>query len=407
MEQTNSALSNVKVADFSWAAAAPITTKNLADYGATVVRVESRTHLDSVRITGPFPNDKPGLNTSGFYADFNCSKFGMALNLKHAGAADVARKLIAWSDIVVESFTPGTMDRWGLAYDDIIKFKPDIIMLSSSMQGQTGPYHRYSGYGSQGAALAGLHHLTGWSDRPPAGPKGAYTDAIAPRYSIVALLAALDYRERTGEGQYIDLSQVEAAISGFLGPEILDFTVNERIAQPKGNRSNSAAPHGVFPCRGEDCWITIAVENDQHWHALREIATKQEWSADPRFATFAGRLAHQDELEEKIASWTISKDAFEFMEELQAAGVPSGVVQKACDLFKDPQLSARGHFRPLDHVEMGSLCYNGPAHELSETPARLRWAAPLLGEHTTYVLKELLNYTDKQVETLRAQGVLE
>lgn len=405
--ETLGALADVKVADFSWAAAAPITTKNLADHGATVIRIESRAHLDSIRITGPFPNDKPGLNTSGFYADFNCSKYGVALNLKKPEAISVAKRLVAWADVVVESFSPGAMANFGLAYEDIVKFKPDIIMLSSSMQGQTGPYKKYAGYGSQGAALAGMHYITGWPDRSPAGPKGAYTDAIAPRYSIVAILAALDYRERSGIGQYIDLSQVEAAISGFLAPEILDFEVNGRVAEAKGNRSAHAAPHGAYPCTGEDRWITISIEDDSKWDAFCGVVGRNEWTADSRFATVKKRHEHHDELDEQISTWTAPQDAFDLMEKLQNAGIPAGVVQKACDLFEDPQLEARGHFRALDHTEMGVLKYNGPAHLLSETPARLRWAAPLLGEHTHYVLKEFLGYTEKEIDALTDRGVLE
>jgi len=403
---TPAALEGVKVADFTWAAAGPIATKTLADHGATVVRVESRAHPDSVRLGSPFAGGTPGINRSGFFADFNSSKYDLALNLKRPEAYEVAKRLILWADVVVESFTPRVMAGWRLSYQDIVHFKPDVIMLSSCMQGQTGPFADYPGFGSQGAALAGFHYLTGWTDRIPAGPKGAYTDGIAPRYSVAAILAALDYRDRTGLGQHIDLAQVEAGIQ-FLGAELLDYTANGRIAERRANRSGNTAPHGSFPCQGEDRWITIVVETDDQWTALCRVMGDPAWAADARFRTLLGRLAHEDELETRIAEWTSGKEAFAAVEALQAAGVPAGVVQKASDLFDDPQLAHRQHFRPLDHAEMGTVAYNGPAHELSETPAVLRWAAPLLGEHTEYVLKELLGYSDAEVEALAAQDLLQ
>jgi benzylsuccinate CoA-transferase BbsF subunit len=403
---SSGALSDLKVADFSWAAAAPIATKNLADLGATVVRIESGVHIDSVRITGPFPNDKPGLNTSGFYADFNTSKYGVALDLSRPESRPVAERLIEWADVVVESFTPRIMAKWGLSYADIVTWKPDIIMLSSCMQGQTGPYRDYSGFGNQGAAIAGLHYLTGWPDIDPAGPKGAYSDAIAPRFSITSILAALDYRERTGKGQYIDMSQIETAISSFLVPEMLDYTVNGRLAHARGNRSSTAAPHGAFPCTGDDRWITIAVETDLQWEGLVAAIGDAAWVRDTRFASLAARRDHEDELEERLASWTRTLDAFEAVEMLQRHGVPAGVVAKAVDLFEDPQLAHRDHFWPLEHPEMGTYLYNGPAYRLSETPAIGRWAPPMLGEHTDYVLKELLGYSAAEIEALAAAGLL-
>ena len=401
-----SALEGIKIADFSWAAATPIATRMLADHGATVVRVESKSHADTVRITGPFRDNKPGLNKSGFFADFNSSKYGLALDMKRPAAHTIARRLIEWADVVVESFTPRVMAGWKLSYEDITRWKPDVIMLSSCMQGQTGPYRDYPGFGGQGAALAGLHYLTGWPDRIPAGPKGAYTDGIAPRFVASSILSAIEYRERTGQGQHIDFAQVEAAISGFMSTEVLECTVNGNIAQARGNRSRTAAPHGSFPCAGEDRWITIAVETEAQWSALCKAMGSPAWAAGGELKALAGRLARQDELERNIGEWTCTQDAFELAEKLQSAGVPAAPVQQARDLFDDPQLAHRGHFHALDHVEMGRVAYNGPAHLLSETPAKLRWAAPCLGEHTAQVLKEFLGYTDDDIAQFRAQELL-
>ena len=406
-EGPGTALDGVKVADFSWIAAGPIATKTLADHGATVVRIESATRVDTSRITGPFRDDKPGLNKSGFFADFNTSKYDLALNLKHPEAHEIAKRLILWSDVVVESFTPRVMQGYGLSYADIVQWKPDVIMLSSSMQGQTGPHREYRGYGGQGSALSGLHYVTGWPDRVSAGPKGAYTDSIVPRFSVTAILAALEYRARTGLGQCIDLGQIECAISSFLPTEVLDYTVNGRIAERHGNRSPDAAPHGSFPCAGDDYWITIAVETDDQWSALLEVLGHPAWANSQRFDTLLARLENEDELEERIAGWTCEQQPHAAVERLQAAGVPAAVVYKSVDLFDDPQLVHRNHFRELDHAEIGRVGYNGPAHELSETPAVLRWAAPLLGEHTEYVMTEILGYSDDEFRDFTARHILE
>jgi len=274
------------------------------------------------------------------------------------------------------------------------------------MQGQTGPFRDYPGFGGQGAALAGLHYLTGWPDRVPAGPKGAYTDGIAPRFVASAILAALEYRERTGLGQRIDFAQVEAAIAGFMGTEVLEFTVNGTIAGPRGNRSRQDAPHGCFPCAGEDRWITIAVTNEAQWFALRAAMGDPDWAAREDLQTAQGRLACQDELEAHLAAWTLGQDAFGLADSLQSVGIAAAPVQQARDLFQDPQLAHRGHFRTLEHAEMGSVAYNGPAHLLSETPAQLRWAAPCLGEHTQQVLKEFLGYSDAEIAQLTEQQLL-
>ena len=401
------ALDDIKVADFSWIAAAPIATKTLADHGATVVRIESQARLDTSRVTGPFQDDKPGLNRSGFFADLNTSKYDIALNLKHPDAHAIAKRLVSWADVVVESFTPSVMSGFGFGYEDIVQWKPDVIMLSSSMQGHTGPNREYRGYGGQGSALSGLHHVTGWPDRVPAGPKGAYTDSIAPRLAVAAILAALDYRDRTGVGQYIDLSQVECAISTFMSADVLDYTVNGRVTGRIGNRSPHAAPHGSFPGYGDDYWLALAVETEGQWIALREVMGNPEWARSERFATNAARLANVDDLEAQIADWTRTHAAHELVERLQAKRIPAAVVYKSIDLFEDPQLIYRNHFRPLDHAEIGTVGYNGPAHELSETPAVLRWAAPLLGEHTGYVMTDILGYTPAEVQAFTANHVLE
>jgi crotonobetainyl-CoA:carnitine CoA-transferase CaiB-like acyl-CoA transferase len=241
-------LEGLKVADFSWIGVGPISAKYLADHGATVVRVESMTRPDKLRLVAPFKGEM-GIDRSQFFADMNASKLGLTLNLKHPGAIEIARRLIAWSDVYVQSFTPGAVDRMGLGYDDARTLKPDIIMLSTCLMGQSGPAAGMAGYGYHAGAVAGFYELTGWPDLEPAGPWMAYTDTIAPRFVAASLLAAIDHRERTGEGRHIDASQFEMGLN-FLAPEILDYQCNGTLATRAGNRAPDAAPHGVYACDG-------------------------------------------------------------------------------------------------------------------------------------------------------------
>lgn len=402
---TGGVFRGLRVLDFTWAAAGPIITKYLADQGATVIKVESSAHPDSVRFGGPFANDVPGINRSGFFADFNTSKKSLALNMRREEARAIARDFVAWADVITESFTPRVMKQWAFSYDDVQKVNPSIIMLSTCLQGGTGPYREYAGYGGQGGALAGIHYLTGWPDRAPAGPKGAYTDTIAPRFGVAVLVAALMYRERTGIGQHIDLSHMETAAQ-FLGTEILDYCTNGTPTERQGNRGRWSAPCGAFPTNGDDCFITIEVRSDEEWQGLVEAFGSPPDLADDRFATVLGRKEHEAVLEEVIGRHTARASGYDLVLRLQAGGVPAGVVQKGSDLFSDPQLAHRQHFVPLDHAEMGPLLYNGPAFQLSKTPARLRTGPPLLGEHTRQLLEEVLGMAPEKIDALMQDGVL-
>lgn len=404
--RSSSVFAGVKVADFAWAAAGPIITKCLADHGATVVRVESTTHPDSIRLGGPFKDGIPGVNRSGFYADFNTSKQSIVLDMTTESGRAIARRLVDWADVLTESYTPGVMTRFGLGYEQLREQRPDLVMLSTCMQGQDGPYKNYAGYGGQGAAIAGLHYVTGWPDLDPAGPKGAYTDAITPRFGIAALVAALAYRDRTGRGQHIDLSQIEASLQ-FLSPEILDYQTTGTVAGPMGNRSRVYAPHGSYPCEGEDRWVAIGIETDEQFQALARVIGAETWLADPQLRTVAGRLARPDELDAVVSAWTSRRSASEAMHQLQRAGVPAGAVQRPSDLFRDPQLAHRGHFWELEHPELGTCLYNGASFHLSETPARPTSSAPLLGAHTRSVLTGLLGYSDREVDDFGYAQILQ
>ena len=402
---TTPIFAGLKVADFSWAAAGPIVTKQFGDNGATVIKVESIKHPDSVRLGGPFKDGKPGINRSGFFADFNSSKLSIAVDLNHARAREVIRPLIEWADIVADSFRPQMMARWGLGYEQLRQINPRIIMFSSSLYGSTGPWSSHPGFGAQGQAIAGFHGMTGWADRPPAVPKGAYTDSTSPRFGMTALMAALIHREKTGQGQHILLSQVDAGVT-MLTPELLSLQLTGHEVERNGNADERALLHAVLPCEGEDRWIAVEVWTDAQWGAALDVldASSEPESIlhEPADARAQDRLA----VEDAFGRLTSSRDPFELMKALRAAGVPAGVALRASDLLEDETLRQRGHFVPLEHPEMGVLDYNGPAYRFEQTPSRMTKAAPCLGEDTDHVLRDVLSLDAARIEDWKEAGLL-
>ncbi len=396
----------LKVADFAWVGVGPIVARHLADFGATVVRVESATRPDTLRLAPPFRDGQPGINRSAFGAVYNTNKLGLALNLRLPRAREVALRLVQWADVVTDSMTPGSLARLGLGYEELRKLKPEIIMYSTTQQGQTGPYRAFGGYGQHGAATAGFHALTGWPDRPPAGIFGAYTDFVAPWFLFTALVAALDHRDRTGEGQYLDQSQVEAALY-LLGPPLVDYFATGRAITRAGNDDPEMFPHGAFPCTGDDRWVTIAVRDDADWAALCGVIGRAAWVADPTLCGAAGRRARALEIETAITAWTGQRTPHEAMAALQAAGVPAGAVQTCEELFADPQLLHRGHWWTLEHAVIGPHAYDAPAWKLSATPARAERAGPALGQHTFEVCRDLLGMSEEEIAELTVEGVFE
>ncbi len=385
----------LKVADFAWVGVGPIISKALADHGATVVHVESSTRPDPLRLLPPFKDGVPGIDRAQFMANFNSSKLGLACNMSQPKGRELARKLVEWSDVVVESFVPGNMKKWGLDYESIRQFRPDIVMLSTCLRGQTGPEAAYTGFGGQGAALAGIHAVTGWPDRPPAGPWGAYTDFINPRYGVAALTAALLHHDATGQGAYVDLAQSEAGIR-FVEPLVLDYTVNGRKAPPSGHDSLYACPHVVLQCEGIERYVALACETATHWRSLRSIAPLDAF-ADSAYNELATRIANKAAIEDVLREWARSQEPFALVEMLRNAGVPASVVERPMDLYDDPQLAHRGFFVTLDHAEMGPTPYDGLATQFSRTPGRLAMAAPTLGQHTDHVLREVLRLSDEEI----------
>ena len=399
------ALSGVKIADFAWVGVGPLISKSMADHGATVVHIESATRPDVLRLGPPFKDNQPGIDRGQFMANFNSSKLGVALRLDTEQGRSYARQLVDWADVVVESFTPGTLKRFGLDYAALSQERPEIIMLSTCLRGQWGPESSYAGFGLQGACLSGLHRITGWPDRQPAGTWGAYTDFINPRFGSGVLAAAIRHRDLTGQGQYIDLAQTEAGIH-FAAPLLLDYFENGRIAEAPGHGSLYAAPHGVFRVQSGERYVAISTETTEQWHALRQAVGLSGWSGD-EFDELAARIAGKAEIESEIAAWCLPQTSDAVIDCLTAAGVPAALVEWPSDLYEDAQLTHRGFFVTLDHSVMGPTPYDGLVTKFSGGTARLRRAAPAIGEHTHQVLSEILSVSDEEIFEALAAGALE
>jgi benzylsuccinate CoA-transferase BbsF subunit len=403
------ALDGLNVLDFCWVAAGPMTTKYLAEHGATVVRVESAKRPESLRRAAPYGGGVSGINRSGYFGNYNANKYGLTLDMRHPRAKELVLRIVStWADMVTENFTPGTMEGWGLGYDELKKVNPKLIMFSASMLGRGGPLEKQPGFGAVLSSLAGLTNITGWPDRGPVNPYGAYTDFIVPRFAVASILAALDYLRRTGEGTHLDMSQLETSLH-FSSPLLLDYAINGVEPTRKGNRDAGAAPHGVYPCQGEDRWIAIACFSDAEWHVLRQVIAPSGdgWPAQDRFASLRGRKAAEDELDRLMADWTKSWEAKTLMETLQQAGVPAGMVNDTRDLFEDAQLQYRGHYQYLDHAEIGRYASEKSEFNLSRTPGKLDRPAPMMGEHNEYVLRELVGLTEQEYQSLKDDAVLE
>jgi benzylsuccinate CoA-transferase BbsF subunit len=400
------AFDGIKVVDFGWIGVGPITARYFADNGATVIRVESLTRFDGLRMAPPNKNAKPGLNNSQFFANFNASKMSLGLNMAQAEARAIAKRLcLEWADIIVEGFTPKQMRAWGLHYDDLSPQRPDLVMLSTCQLGQIGPYAMYAGYGNMAASLAGYYEITGWPDRGPCMVYGAYTDMLTPGVGASLLAAALDYRRRTGKGQWIDLSQFETGVN-HVPVAVLDYTVNGRVATRSGNQDARGCPHAVYHCVGDDRWLAIAVFTEEEWRALVNAMENPSWAQAERFTTLAGRKANEDELNVRIEEWTTTREAEQLETLLQQAGVAAGLVAKQSDLFEDPQLQAWGFFAWREHKVMGSSPYDGLMSHLSKTPGEVS-PAPLLGEHYQEVLNGILKLSEEETADLIGRGIVE
>lgn len=397
-------LKDIKVIDFTWIGAGSYTTKLLADLGADVIKIETSARLDSLRVARPFKDRISGVNRSGYFADRNTSKRSITVNVKHEEGLKLVKQLIAHADLVTNNFTPGVMEKLGLGYEVLKEIKPDVIFASMSMQGMTGPERNYLGYGLTIGAMTGFQHLTGLPDREPAGTGTNYPDHIPnPSHAAFAILAALRHKRRTGQGQYIDIAQTEPTLS-LLGPWIMNYAVNGELDNRRGNTHPEMAPHGVYPCLGDDRWIAIAAATDKQWAALRQALGLSD---EARWANVEGRIADRDALDQAIAECTRKREPKALMEVLQAAGVAAGTVHDARDVLRnDAQLAWRGHWVEFDHPEMGPSTYNAPPFRFSDAESTPSSPAPLLGQHTREICGEMLGLSDAEIERLMGCGAL-
>ena len=400
-------LADVKILDFMWVMAGPAATRVLADWGATVVRVESSNKVEAARTIQPFLNDEGGPDNGGLYQNMNAGKLGITIDMTkmdQPACRELVLDLVRWADVVCESFSPRAMREWGLSYDDLREVNPDIIMASSCLFGQFGPLSSLAGFGTMGASMSGFYEMTGWPDRDPAGVFGAYTDYVSPRFLSTAILAALDHRDRTGEGQHIDLSQAEASMS-FLAPAVLDYTLNGQMPAKLGNAHPQMSPHGVYASAGENRWIAIACENDDQWKALC-------WIVGESLGEFgelgvAERRERADEIDAAITAWTSCREGSEADALLQRGGIPAHAIPNSVTMPTDGQLVHRNHFRNVTHATNGTMWVEGARFAMSRSSDGIHHGGPTYGEHTFEVLERLLGYDADQVAELAVAGVLE
>ena len=397
-------LAGLRVVDFSWFMVGPMTTKALADYGADVVHVESSTRIDAQRTSGPFKDGERDPERCGDYAQVRTNQRSITLDLKHPTGIGVAKRLAAWADIVFDNFAAGTMQRLGLGYEALRAINPRIIVLSSCGQGQDGPHAGSKGGGGHYAALSGFNELAGSPGAEP-GYLSTYTDFIAPRFNVSLLLAALDYRRRSGMGQFFDVSQYETAMH-WLAPSLLDYAVNGRVAGRHGNHQALAAPHGAYRCRAGR-WCAIAVRSEREWQAFRSAIGNPSWASEARFASLEGRKQHEGELDSRVEQWTLERESQQVMQTLQVAGVPAGAVQRGEELLEhDPQIKHRGFWQTLDHPVLGRHHVPQHAFRLPDAPCELR-RSRLIGEDTHEVLREVVGMSEEEIADLAIAGILQ
>jgi len=389
-------LSGVRVLDLTRVLTGPYATRILADLGAEVIKVQS-----NKTATGTETND------SAYFGAWNRNKRSITLDLSHPEARELFLKLTEISDVVIENFSPRVMTNWGLGYEKLTKVNPELIMVSMSAMGQTGPWKDFVAYGPTLQALSGLTCLTSFDKDAPLGPGYAYADIVAGLFAAFAVLSALEYRDRKGTGQNIDLSQYEALCS-LMGPTFLDIFVNHGDILPQGNQSNyiSAAPYGCYRCSREGRWCVIAVFNEVEWQSLIRAMGSPEWSREMEFSTLLKRKKHRAKLDKLLEQWTLQHEAAKLMGLLQEVGVPAGVVQNAEDLANDPHLKARGYFVKLEHPVLGTTITDASPIKFASSETG-RWkAAPLLGEDNHYVYSKLLGLEESELTSYIERGII-
>ncbi|MBI2846414.1 MAG: CoA transferase [Chloroflexi bacterium] len=400
-------LHGVRVIDLTMVWAGPLAASMLADMGAEVIKVESRRRQDAVRYL-IYPKGEPGedpWNRSGYFQRFNRNKYGITLDLTTRRGVEIFKQLVLTSDVVMENFTPRVMENFGLDYPVLRSIRPDIVMISMPAFGRSGPYRDYLGFGNSVEAMSGLSSMMGYEDGPPILGGVTFGDPVAGVHAAFAILAALHYRERTGKGQHIEIAQREC-FTRFIGEAIMDYTMNGRVGRRMGNRHQYRAPHGCYPCKGEDEWVVIDAGSDEEWDKLCEVMGKPALAQDKRFFDSLSRWKNQDELNKIISEWTRQHDHYEVMRLLQGAGVPAGAVLTNKELLEDEHLKKRHFFHDINHPGAGVFPQVGPPVKLSCTPGSIRMHGPRLGEHNQLILSGLLGVSGDELDALVKEGII-
>ncbi len=398
-------LEGCRVLDFDWVLAGALPGMVMADMGAEVIKVESRERLDYMRRGRPIIGQEPDPEQHPMFHNVNRSKLSITLNTTHAEAVELALRLAAHCDVVIENFSPGVMDRLGLGYRVLSRVKPDVIMVSISSNGQTGPLRDLRAYAPSIGALSGLDSAMGYDDGRPLGLKHAYADVCGALHAVFAVTAALHHRRRTGKGRYIDLSMLRATVST-MGSGLMEQAMTGRVMFPRGNFDPSMAPYGNFPCRGQDRWVSIAVATEDEWQGLKRAMGDPEWTEEPIFASRYQRLKHRRELDLHLAGWTADRDAEEVTRLLQAHGVAAMPVMDAEERLSDPHFQERGLYREIEHPALGVEPIFNLMWKLSKNPGAIRRRAPLLGEHNQQVFGGVLGMVPDEIRRLEDSKIL-
>ena len=404
-KKRKSVLGNLRVVDLSMGWAGPMVAMLLADYGAQIIKIESVRRLDWWRgAVGQNPDDREYEKRPNFNG-VNRNKYGITLDLNDVRCVDEVRELIGISDILVENFTPRVMRNFGLTYDKVREINPSMIMISMPGFGSTGPWRDYAGFGNTIESLSGVAAITGWPDGPPVLQSNAYGDPISGLGAAIGVLMALVHRSRTGEGQHIELSHQDLVIH-HIAPAMMDYIMNKRVHTRQGNRHPTMAPHGVYPCVGDDQWIAIAVDSDQEWESLCDVLGSTDVATDSRFNSLDNRHKHHDELDELLSSLTAGWDKVELARRLQGVGIAASPVNDAAEVLDDPQVKARDSFVWVDRKYIGNHPYPSVTARLSKTPGEIHKAAPTLGEDNEFVLREVLGMSPDDISALERDHVI-
>ncbi len=416
-------LEGIRICDFTWVWAGPYDTMLLAMMGAEVIKIESSQRPDVTRRAQQMAMQAaqqaatqaaqqaasvdPQLAKSNEFGWLNLCKKSCTLNLRQSKGVELVKEIVKISDVVAENFSTGTMERLGLGYSLLREIKPDIIMISTSIPGRTGPRNYYTGYAVEAHALSGAAAFTGYPEGPPRHPGNNYGDLISATHGAFAVLAALYHRAKTGESQHIDLSMTEVMVNA-MSQGVMDYVMNGRVLQRQGNRDDFMAPHGCYRCRGDDKWVAIAISNDSEWSAFCRAIGQPEWTKDERFADGYSRWANQKELDKLVGSWTKDYTPYEVMEILQRSGVAAGPSVNVEELVNDRQLRQRGFFIELEHPnpETEKGLTSGAPWKLSALPDIVYERAPRTGEHNDYVFRELLGLSEEEVAQLKEEQVI-